>query len=618
MNRKTIKLFNRIAKNISPPPALTVSEWADLYRKLSSETSAEPGQWHTDRAPYQREMMDAVNDPEIEEVVFKTSSQVGKSEIVNNIAGYFIDNDPCPMLMIQPTIEMAEDYSKRRLAPMFKDTEVLTKKVADSKTRDTNNTILMKQFPGGSLALAGANSPAGLASRNIRIILADEIDRFPPSAGTEGDPLLIVEKRTITFWNKKKIYTSTPTIKGASRIDTEYEKGTQERWRLECPHCGHFAFINLHGIKFEHSKDDKGNYSVWDITFQCPACSEKFDEYTWKVQSGKWIADNPEAKGIRSFHLNAFVSPWVYWKDIILEWLQVKNDPEKHKVFKNTMLGESWEENISDDEYDYLLERREEYPAELPDGVLLLTCGVDTQDDRLEYEIVGWGRGEQAWGIKYGIILGKPDQEKVWNDLSDVLGAVYHFKSEIGLKIACTFVDSGGHYTSDVYKFCRKNEYRKVFAIRGMSRPGLPLLYSRGHSKKENCLYFNLGVDGGKARILSRIQIKQPGDGYCHFPRDEKRGYDQIYFKGLLSERQVTEKSGGKLKLVWKKRTTDIRNEPLDVRNYAQAAFYLLPESWLGMFEKQLAEGKKGQETINPTPKQPQKRRGVIKKGVDF
>jgi phage terminase large subunit GpA-like protein len=618
MNRKTIRLFNRIAKNISPPPALTVSEWADLYRKLSSETSAEPGQWHTERAPYQREMMDAVNDPEIEEVVFKTSSQVGKSEIVNNIAGYFIDNDPCPMLMIQPTIEMAEDYSKRRLAPMFKDTEVLTKKVADSKTRDTNNTILMKQFPGGSLALAGANSPAGLASRNIRIILADEIDRFPPSAGTEGDPLLLVEKRTITFWNKKKIYISTPTIKGASRIDTEYEKGTQERWRLECPHCGHFAFINLHGIKFEHKKDEKGNYSVWDITFQCPACLEKFDEYTWKAQPGKWIADNPEARSIRSFHLNAFVSPWVHWESIILEWLQVKHDPEKHKVFKNTMLGESWEENISDDEYDYLLQRREEYPADLPDGVLLLTCGVDVQDDRLEFEIVGWGRGEQSWGIKYGVLMGKPDQEKVWNDLRDILGATYYFESEIGLKIACTFIDSGGHHTSDVYKFCRKNEYRKVFAIRGMPKPGLPIIYSRGRSKKENCLYFNLGVDGGKARILSRIQIKQPGDGYCHFPLDEKRGYDQVYFKGLLSEHQVTEKSGGKLKLVWRKRTTDIRNEPLDVRNYAQAAFYLLPESWLEVFEQQLAEGQKSQNTPIPVPKQPQKRRGVIKKGVDF
>jgi phage terminase large subunit GpA-like protein len=618
MNRKTIKLFNRIAKNISPPPALTVSEWADLYRKLSSETSAEPGQWHTDRAPYQREMMDAVNDPEIEEVVFKTSSQVGKSEIVNNIAGYFIDNDPCPILMIQPTIEMAEDYSKRRLAPMFKDTEVLTKKVADSKTRDTNNTILMKQFPGGSLALAGANSPAGLASRNIRIILADEIDRFPPSAGTEGDPLLIVEKRTITFWNKKKIYTSTPTIKGASRIDTEYEKGTQERWRLECPHCGHFAFINIHGIKFEYEKDEKGNYSVWDITFQCPACLEKFDEYTWKVQPGEWIPDNPGARGIRSFHLNAFVSPWVHWESIIIEWLQVKNDPEKYKVFKNTMLGESWEENISDDEYNFLLERREEYSADLPDGVLILTCGVDTQDDRLEYEIVGWGRGEQSWGVKYGIILGKPDQEKVWNDLSDILGATYHFKSEIGLKIACTFVDSGGHHTSDVYKFCRKNEHRKVFAIRGMPKPGLPIIYSKNRSKNENCLYFNLGVDGGKARILSRLQIKQSGDGYCHFPLDEKRGYDQIYFKGLLSEHQVTEKNGGKLKLVWKKRTTDIRNEPLDVRNYAQAAFYLLPESWLDVFEKQLTDGQKNQETTNPAPKQPQKRRGVIKKGVDF
>lgn len=209
------------------PPRITVSQWADSNRVLSKEGSAEPGRWHTDRAPYQREIMDAVTQPDIEEIAVMSSSQIGKSEILNNIIGYFIDLDPCPMLLIEPTDMMAEDYSKRRIAPLIRDTPSLAAKVSDSKAKNTNNTILMKSFPGGSLGMVGANSPSGLASRPIRILLCDEVDRYPDSAGSEGDPVKLAEKRTITFWNRKKIFTSSPGIKGASRIEEEYQKGTQ-------------------------------------------------------------------------------------------------------------------------------------------------------------------------------------------------------------------------------------------------------------------------------------------------------------------------------------------------------------------------------------------------------
>jgi phage terminase large subunit GpA-like protein len=614
VQKKTIDLFQKILKAVAPPPSLTISEWADRYRKLSSETSAEPGQWRTDRAPYQRGIMDAVSDPDVEKIVVMSSSQVGKSEIILNVIGYFIDNDPCPMLLIQPTIETAQDFSKRRIAPMIRDTEVIRDKVADSKTRDTNNTILMKVFPGGFLAIGGANSPAGLASRPIRILLADEIDRYPDSAGSEGDPLALAEKRTITFWNKKKIYVSTPTIKGISRIEDEYEQGTQEKWCLKCPNCGKYQFINLYGIKFEYEKDEKGNYKVWDVNFQCPDCLEKFNELTWKGRPGKWIADNPNVKGARSFHLNSFVSPWVSWEEIIKEWLRVKKDPEQYKVFKNTVLGQTWEEKGEIESEDFLLERREEYPADLSGGVLLLTAGVDVQDDRLEYEVVGWGKGQESWGIEYGFIMGRPDDPTTWQLLSDKLDQVYYFKNGLGLKVACTCVDSGGHYTSEVYRFCKANEHRRIFAVKGKGGPGIPLIHKIYRSKKENAAVFILGVDSGKSTIMSRLKIKQPGDGYCHFPLQEERGYDRQYFKGLISEKLVRRKRNGQIRLVWEKINESQRNEPLDIRNYALAALNILNPNFESL-EKRLKSGKKSETDTAKTPK---RRRGVIRKGIQI
>jgi phage terminase large subunit GpA-like protein len=610
MKQKTINLFRRILKTVAPPLDILPSKWAEQNIVLN-ESALSTGKWRPDTAPYQIEIINAVKDPVVEKIVIMSASQGGKNVIVNIIIGYFVDIDPCPIMLIEPGLELAEDYSKRRLAPLIADIKVLREKIHEAKSRDSSNTILLKLFPGGSLNLVGANSPRSLASKPIRVVIADEIDGFELSSGKEGDPLKLADRRSTTYWNRKKIYVSTPVLSGVSRIEQEYLKGTQEKWNIECPNCGVHQYINLHGIKFQHEKDSKDNYKVWDITFQCPACLEKYDEYTWKQQPGKWVAYNPAANKVRSFHWNAFIYPWSSWEEIILEWLTVKKDPEQHKVFKNTIEGLPWEETLGQEEYQYLLDRREEYGVELPDGVLLLTAGVDTQDDRLEYEIVGWGRGEQTWGIEYGVIMGKPDRPETWQALSDKLSQVFHFASGIGLRVACTFVDSGGHYTSDVYSWCKKNEHRKIFAIRGMNRPGLPIIHSMGRSKKEGCRYFNLGVDGGKARILSRVQIDQPGDGYCHFPLGD-RGYDQTYFRGLMSEYQDKEKKGGKIKLVWKKKT-DIRNEPLDVRNYAQAAFYLLPVNWDAL-ESRIKNVVKPKEQMSATNPITASAKGLVKK----
>lgn len=562
---------------IAPPPKLTISEWADKNRKLSKETSAEPGQWRTDRAPYQREIMDSLNDSRIEKVVVMSSSQVGKSEIINNTIGYYIDSDPGPILLIQPTVDIAEDYSKRRIAPMMRDTDVLAEKVSDSKTRDVNNTILMKVFPGGFLAMGGANSPAGLASRPIRILLCDEVDRYPDSAGSEGDPIALAEKRTATFWNRKKLFVSTPTVKNASRIEDEYEMGTQEKWSVQCPNCKQYHPIVLRDIRFEHEIHHVKNrkiYQVYEIYWRCPSCFEQFDEHTMKRQPAKWVAENAVAinNRVRSFWMNAFVSPWYTWKQIIHEYLDSKDDPKKLQVFVNTILGETWEDRGEQMEADTLLDRREDYGADLPDGVLLLTAGIDTQDDRLEYEIVGWGRDNESWGIEYGVILGRPDNPKTFEQLNDLLDRSFYFFDGNSLKIACSCIDSGGHFTSEIYKYAKKNEHRRVWAIKGMGGPGIPLIHKTSRNNREKALVVIVGVDDGKSTIYSSLKVKNHGPNYCHFPNDDKRGYDRYYFDGLLSERLVRRKVKGVIKYTWEKISTSVRNEALDARNYAIAA----------------------------------------------
>lgn len=546
--------------------------------------------------------------------------------MVNNIIGYYIDVDPGPMLMIQPTIETAQDYSKRRIAPMIRDTEVLAEKVADSKTRDINNTILMKVFPGGFLAIGGANSPAGLASRPIRVLLCDEVDRFPDSAGGEGDPISLAEKRTTTFWNRKKIFVSTPTIKGASRIEQEYELGTQEKWYIQCPACGEYHFIVFRDIRFKYNKREQNkkiNYFVQKVTWCCPTCLAEFDEYTMKKQPAKWIADNPEAikNGIRSFRLNSFVSPWYSWKKIIQEFLESKDDPEKYKVFVNTVLGESWEERGEIEDETVLLERREEYKADLPDGVLLLTAAVDTQDDRLEYEISGWGRDEESWGIEKGIIWGKPDEAGTWTELDDKLNKTWRFADGTGLLIACTFVDSGGHFTDEVYKYCGPRLQKRVFASKGQGGSGIPLIYKISRNNKYRLPLILLGVDSGKTTIIQRLKIGKPGPKYCHFPVQEDRGYGQMYFKGLISEKQVIRKVKGQTVTIWENIATDKRNEPLDLRVYGLAAMRLLKPDF-DVLEKRLKEAGSGVNTAQNQPKTKPKtaknKYGAVKKAAVY
>ncbi len=608
---KTIRLFKKIAEIIAPPPALKISQWADKYRRLSPEASAEPGNWNTDRAPYQREMMNALNDNECVEVVIMSSAQVGKTEIILNILGYFVDYDPSSILVVQPTVEMAQTFSKDRLAPMIRDTPVLKGKIKEAKSKSGDNTILHKKFPGGQITIVGANSAAGLASRPIRILLCDEVDRYPASAGSEGSPVKLAEKRTTTFWNRKIIKVSTPTIKNISAIEAEYEKSSMEEWCLPCPCCGKYQPLEWDRIKFDNAD------------MECKYCRERFSEIEWKDGKGKFIAEK-ENKKVRGFHLNELASPWKHWEDIIDDFKKAyetaKNlaSPEPLKTFYNTSLGVTWEEKGESINENSISQRCEEYEAQLPKGVLVLTAGIDVQKDRFEIEIVGWGRGYESWGIKYDKLYCDMTKQDAWYTLEEYLRREYFFADGGGLLVACAFIDTGGMYTTDTYKFLKEmnRKQRNIFGIKGMRGMGIPLLYKISANNSEKVKIFILGVSSGKETIMSRLRIKEPSAGYCHFPKGIDKGYDDEYFKGLTSERRIiSSKRNGAKELIWVKKSNSVRNEPLDIRNYATAAVELLRPNW-DFLEKKISEGinymkKNKSSTVK-------RKTGVIKRGIEI
>ena len=556
------------------------------------------------------------------------------SDIMNNVLGRYAHLDPCAVMMIQPTIELAQDYSKSRISPMIRDTKVLsqvfyeTKSEDGAKTRDGKNTILSKLFPGGRLIMCGANSPAGLASRPVRVLLADEVDRFPDSAGTEGDPVDLAAKRMTTFWNRVMGLFSTPTNEGSSRIDVEYQTGTQEEWQHECPNCGEYHLIRHTEMECEteEHKDAKGRkiVVVSDVKWRCPDCGSTFSEDEIRKVPQKYISKNPAAlnNGIRSFFVNGFTSPWLTWNDIMREWLEAKGDPTREKVVMNTRFGESYAQQGAFEDYQQFIRRREKYGADLPDGVLLLTGAVDTQDNRLEYEITGWGYGEECWGICKGVILGEPDNKAIWDALDAVLDKVYRFKNGTGLKVARAFIDSGGHYTSKVYEYCEKNFSKQRFAIKGTAgTPGIPLNYKIGKASGSKIPLVMLGVDDGKQQVMNRLAIEEPGAKYFHFPLDEEflgtRGYDELYFKGIISEHKKKVKRKGVIHEIWEP-TAGVRNEPLDLRVYNLACMNSIHPDWDRLAEVVKGGGHSTTTVTTPRKKSMRKRVRRASKAADI
>ena len=510
--------------------------------------------------------MDAITNPNVEVITVMTSARVGKTEILNNAIGYHIDQDPCPILMVQPTLDAAQHWSKDQFAPMVRDTPCITYKVAESKAKDASSTILHKTFPGGYINVTGANSPIGLRRSTIRILLLDEVDGYPSSAGVEGDPVKLAKKRTVTFWNRKIIETSTPTIKGISRIESSWDESDQRKYFVPCVSCGSFQSLHWAGLKFD--KADLGS-----IYYECENCKAHLSELDkpLMIANGKWIPRYPEKEKHAGFHINELYSPWSTWRAMVEEFLEAKKRPETLKVWVNTSLGETWEEEESYSIDNEKLAARIERYVDLPNGVVLLTAGVDVQDDRLVCLVKGWGVKDESWFVDFKTFYGSPGRGEVWSLLDGFLAQTWKHELGIDRRVVSVCVDSGGHFTQNVYSYTKRRQGRRYFAVKGLGGYGKSFIGKPSKNNKQRATLIPLGVDTAKELIYARLEIDDPGPGYIHF--HEK--CDDEYFKELTAERHITKYSRGFPTKVWVKKEGQ-RNEALDCEVYALAAFTLL------------------------------------------
>jgi phage terminase large subunit GpA-like protein len=576
---------------LTPDPLLTVSEWADRYRVLSQRASSEPGRWRTDRTPYLKEIMDCLSPSSpFQRVVFMKGSQVGGSECGNNWIAYVIHQAPGPMMAVAPTVELAKRNSKQRLDPLIEESEVLRERVKERRSRDSGNTVLSKEFPGGVLILTGANSAVGLRSMPARYLFLDEVDGYPGDVEGEGDPILLAERRSATFQRRKILLVSTPKTKGLSRIEREYGQSDQRRYFVPCPHCGEHQTLELANLRWPEGRAREAEYA-------CDHCGALIGERhkTWMLEHGEW---RPTAAGdgrTAGFHLSSLYSPvgWFSWADAAEMYEQARNAPDLMKGFVNTVLGLPFEEEAEAPEWQRLYERRDTYRIGIvPEAGLFLTAGVDVQKDRIEVEVVAWGRGKESWSVDYRVVEGDTARAEVWAKLDALLAKDWPHASGHTLPIRVMCVDAG-YATQDVYAWVRQHpqaswgpagaaarQPRTAVAVKGRDRDtALLLSVSKADAggRRRGLRVWSVGTPVAKGELYRWLKLEWPtgealeaGAGFppgaCHFPQ-----YGEEYFRQLTAERLVTRIIKGFPRGSWEKEPGR-RNEALDCRVYARAA----------------------------------------------
>lgn len=609
-------LIQGICDGMRPEPRLTVSEWADQHRYLPPTATAMAGPYQTSVTPYLAEIMYHLSTlSSVREVVFMKAAQIGGSELGNNWIGYVIHISPGSMLMIQPTIETAERYSKMRIQPMIDHSAELSRRVKPARSRDSGNTILEKQFPGGIWIAGGANSAASLRSMPIKYLMLDEIDSYPLDLDEEGNPIELAEARQRTYKHSKKTFKlSTPTTEEKSAIAKEFELTDQRYYHVPCPECAGLQHLRFEQLRYKYNPKTKVASEVY---YECEHCNHLIAEHhkTKMLRDGKWIATVPENSNPKKvgYHLNSLYSPlgWFGWDDACQKYEAALLDKTKMKTFENTVLGVTSKESGDVPEWQMIYGKREVYSiGQVPAGVAFLTAGVDVQKDRIELEIVGWCPGKRSYSIDYRVLAGTTSGQdsKVWKDLSAVLNETFVREDGAELSISMMCVDSG-YNSSEVYAFCRKHSTSRVIPTKGRDAQQIIIANPKATSvSKSNkaigkAKVWHIGVSMLKTELYGWLNMHKNEDGtypegYCHFPQ-----YDEQYFQGLASERTVLIKNKkGYTEYQWKKFFE--RNEPLDCRIYARAAAAFkgmdtwTPERWI-----ETANEQTGSKAIATTPK---------------
>lgn len=602
-----LKFFN----HFKPPEKLSLSEWSDKFAYLSPESSAEAGKWKT--IPYQKGMMDFMTDPAIEQVSVMKSARVGYTKILNNLIGYHIHQDPCPIMLVQPTIEDAEGYSKEEIAPMIRDTPVLTSLVSEPRSKDGDNTILTKSFPGGVLGVVGANSARGFRRVGRRVVAFDETDGYPASAGTEGDQLKLGIRRTEYFWNRKIIAGSTPLIKDTSRIEKLYAAADQRyKYNVPCPTCDHSDYLVFTEKKTKAGRF--GHFMKWpkdepeNAYFVCSknGCVIEHKHKRWMVEEAErrqaadyncgygWVPDikDPDTGGSRrhvAIHIWAAYSysPNASWGTIAKEFLDSRKDPLLLQTFINTVLGEVWEEEYSAKiGAEGLQGRAEFYQTNIvPNPCVIVTAGIDIQDNRIECSRYAWAPGEESWLISHDVIFGDPAKPAIYKQLDDILLQDLSREDDRVISLAAAAIDTGGHHTHEIYQYVReRRRLDKIIGTKGQSQRGKIALGKpttvdinmRGQLLKGGAQVYPMGSDTIKSVIYSRLKLQDPehgerAPGYIHFPNS----LPAEFFEQMTSEKQITRYVKGFPVKDWIL-PSGKRNEALDCAVLAYAALQWL------------------------------------------
>ena len=587
-NPAVLTLLDRVRSLWAPPPVLTVSQFCD--QELVVTTGPLAGtHWQSEFAPYQKGILNAFDEAGVEEVVVRGSSQFGKTSIAVAIVCYHIKHDPCPILIVEPTVDpMAKDFAKNRLDPIIAASPALKECVSKKRAKDSSNTTLAKTFRGGSLSIAGANSAASLAARSIRVLMLDEIDRYPAELPGEGSTLSIAVKRTAAYRGRRRImYLSTPTLKGGP-IDARYESGDRRHFFVPCPRCTTMHIFEWKNVRWQ-------NEDPATARLHCPHCDYGIDEAERVaiLSRGEWrpeIAERPD-RTLVSFHIWEAYSPFSSLREIVSNFLRARaaqkaGDRAEMHTWINTTLGEPIEPDAGEGvESNTIVMRRETYEAAVPGGACCLTMGVDTQDDRLELLVIGWGPGEESWIVDRQTLPGNTEQPAPWEMLDEILDHTYEHASGQRLSISATCIDSAGHRTTMVYDYASKLAARRVYATIGRDgqRPivSSPSPRKWGRQQRQVPLY-TIGVDAAKAIVMSRLKVTEKGPGYIHLPQVDWA--DEELAAQLTSERLLKKFTKGVPVYFWKKIRP--RNEALDCTVLALAALRLLHPDLAAMAER--------------------------------
>jgi len=575
---------------LKPDPLLTVSEWADRYRTLSSRAAAEPGRYRTKRTPYMKDIMDALSPSHpAQRVVFMKGAQTGGTEAGNNFLGFIIHQAPGPALAVQPTVELAKRNSRQRIDPLIEESVALRDRVKPARSRDAGNTMLSKEFAGGILIMTGANSAVGLRSTPARYIFLDEVDAYPASADEEGDPVSLAEARSLTFAHRRKLFlVSTPTIRGLSRIEREFEASDQRRYFVACPHCRRDQWLKFERLRWEKGRPETAAYA-------CEGCDAPIAEHhkTAMLEAGEWrataVSADPATIG---FHLSALYSPvgWLSWERIARSWEAAQGSDEAIRAFRNTILGETWVETGEAPDWRRLYDRREHWPAgTVPQGGLFLTAGADVQKDRIEVDVWAWGRGLESWLVEHVIIDGGPEHQAAWDRLAALLGRTWPHARGAELQVARLAIDTG-YEAPAVYAWARRQGFAQVAPVKGVegfnraspvSGPTYVDATDGGRRLRRGARLWTVAVSTFKAETYRFLRLDRPTTeelaagasfppGTVHLPD----WVESEWLKQFVGEQLVTVKTKrGFTRLEWQKLRE--RNEALDARVYARAAAWI-------------------------------------------